>query len=301
MKERMKILIAYDGSECAQAALDDLKRAGLPRAAEVRVLSVYDAWMPVPTSFGMVETDFPQQHLRDGKATLALARQAAAKIQSMFPGWDVNAEAGVGSPGSVIVEQADIWKPDLLITGSHGRTALGRLFLGSVSQQLVSEARCSVRVARGRVVESEQTPVRILIGIDGSKGADAALKAVAARHWPAGSEARVINGAWSFPPIASDRQIGRIEEWIVRETARVKEMTEAAQRRLQAAGLKTSSIVKEEEPKRLLVQEAENWGADCIFVGARGMGRLERFLIGSVSASVAARAHCSVEVVRANG
>jgi len=56
--------------------------------------------------------------------------------------------------------------------------------------------------------------------------------------------------------------------------------------------------LKEEEPKRLLLGEAESWGADCIFVGAKGMGRIERFLLGSVSSAVAARAHCSVEVVR---
>lgn len=53
----------------------------------------------------------------------------------------------------------------------------------------------------------------------------------------------------------------------------------------------------EEEPKRLLIAEAETWGADCIFVGSRGMGRIDRFLVGSVSSAVAARAHCSVEVV----
>jgi nucleotide-binding universal stress UspA family protein len=56
--------------------------------------------------------------------------------------------------------------------------------------------------------------------------------------------------------------------------------------------------VKEEDPKRLLISEAESWGADCIFVGAKGMGRVERFLTGSVSSAVAARAHCSVEVAR---
>ena len=40
MNERMKILIGYDGSECADAALDDLKRAGLPQSAEAHILSV---------------------------------------------------------------------------------------------------------------------------------------------------------------------------------------------------------------------------------------------------------------------
>jgi nucleotide-binding universal stress UspA family protein len=58
--------------------------------------------------------------------------------------------------------------------------------------------------------------------------------------------------------------------------------------------------VKDGEPKSLLIAEAESWGADCIFVGARGLGRVERFMLGSVSTAVAARAHCSVEVVRAN-
>jgi nucleotide-binding universal stress UspA family protein len=56
--------------------------------------------------------------------------------------------------------------------------------------------------------------------------------------------------------------------------------------------------VKDGEPKSLLIAEAKSWGADCIFMGARGMGRIERFLLGGVSSAVAARAHCSVEVVR---
>ena len=85
--------------------------------------------------------------------------------------------------------------------------------------------------------------------------------------------------------------------WIAEEKARVKKMIDETAGKLRAAGLRTDAVVKEEEPKRLLMAEAESWGADCIFVGARGMGRIERFLLGSVSSAVAARAHCSVEVV----
>jgi nucleotide-binding universal stress UspA family protein len=57
-------------------------------------------------------------------------------------------------------------------------------------------------------------------------------------------------------------------------------------------------VVREIDPRRALVEDAEQWGADAIFVGARGIGLLERFLLGSVSAAVAARAGCSVEIVR---
>ena len=87
-------------------------------------------------------------------------------------------------------------------------------------------------------------------------------------------------------------------ELIAQETERVNKVVEGAADKLRSAGLKVSIVVKEREPKALLCSEAEDLMADCIFVGARGMGRLERFLIGSVSSSVAARAHCSVEVVR---
>ena len=90
-----------------------------------------------------------------------------------------------------------------------------------------------------------------------------------------------------------------LTEWIARETEKVQKTVSRAAEELGAAGLKVSIVVKEHEPKALLCGEAEGLKADCIFVGARGMGRLERFLIGSVSLGVAARAHCSVEVVRA--
>jgi len=68
--------------------------------------------------------------------------------------------------------------------------------------------------------------------------------------------------------------------------------------RLRKTGLSISTMVKVTDPKRLIVEEAASWNADCIFLGDRGHSRLERFLLGSVSAAVAARATCTVEVVR---
>ncbi len=50
-----KILIPYDGSSCADSALEDLRQAGLPRLAEAVVLSVSELWMPVLESVGAGE------------------------------------------------------------------------------------------------------------------------------------------------------------------------------------------------------------------------------------------------------
>jgi len=62
----MKILIGYDGSDCAEAALDDLTRAGLPSRAEAIVLSVAEVWLPPPPSSyefleGTTEVQIPDE------------------------------------------------------------------------------------------------------------------------------------------------------------------------------------------------------------------------------------------------
>jgi nucleotide-binding universal stress UspA family protein len=138
--------------------------------------------------------------------------------------------------------------------------------------------------------------------VDGSPGSALAVSAVAARPWPPRTEVKVVavldtrfwtalanpeTLAWSW--IAPAEEDGR--SWACRAV-------DAVTRELTSAGLEAISLVESGDPKRLLVEEAERWEADCIFVGAKGHGRVERFLIGSVSAAVATRAHCSVEVVR---
>ncbi|MBS1806577.1 MAG: universal stress protein [Acidobacteria bacterium] len=296
MKERMKILIGYDGSECSERMIWDLKHAGLPQEADAIVMSIAEHWIAPPTSFGGVDVHFTESPDEE-KETRNMAQQAQALISFNFPQWNLNVEAVWGTPASVLVGKADDWKPDLIVVGSHGRTALGRFFLGSVSQKVVHEAHCSVRVARGTAKEPG-SPARILIGIDGSKGAMAAVDSVVARQWPAGSQVRLVNATWSVPPITSSRMVAPIAEWIATENARIKQAIETATAKLEGAGLTTTAVLEEEEPKDLICKEAEKWGADCIFLGARGMGTVERLMVGSISSGVAARAHCSVEIVR---
>lgn len=315
MKLRMKILIGYDGSDCAEAALDDLQRAGLPSEAKALVVSVTEVSLPPPppSSYEILEqaravhvpADIPRVYSKGSPAiqeAQSLSKRAAARVRANFPGWEITAKASVGSPAWELVKKADGWKPDLIVVGSHGLSALGRFVLGSVSQRVLTEARCSVRVARGRVEESD-TPVRIVVGVDGSSGSEAAVREVASRLWPLKSEVRVIavNDPLTptligqlIPPVAKtieeSNQADR--EWLKTVLAKNTEL-------LRPSKLKVSREIREGNPKRALAEAAEGWGADCIFVGSVGFSnRFERFVLGSVSAAIAARAHCSVEVVR---
>ena len=317
MNEKMKILIGYDGSDCSEAALDDLRKAGLPQSdVEALVLTVADVFMlpsPPPSSYEIVEAATETEaraidqrryatNVRAIEAAEGFARRAGERLRNSFPGWDVRTEATNASPAWELVARADAWKPNLVVVGSHGRSALGRFVMGSVSQRVLTEARCSVRVARGRV-GVDQTPARIIVGVDGSPGSEAAVRAVAVRRWPLNSEARVIVVQDPVVPTVSDQIIPPVVTWTTKvnesEAGWLQKIAGGAAERLTSNGLVVSSTIMSGDPKRVLVEESERWGADCIFVGSMGFSnRVERFLIGSVSSAVAARAHCSVEVVR---
>lgn len=311
----MKILIGYDSSECADAALDDLTHAGLPTEAEAHILSVAEVWLPPPppSSYEIIEqareatspAELQRGYAKGCRAAndaLALAERARDRVQTLFPNWKVTSDSSCGSAAWELVAKADQWKPDLIVVGSHGRTALGRFVLGSVSQRVLTEALCSVRISRGRV-EEPNSPVRIIVGTDGSAASDKALRAVAARKWPPQSEVMVIMVDDPLAPDLLGKVIPPLERMIEEDRKEEREWVEEISKRsvelLRAANVKVTCAVKEGDPKRELPKAAEEWGADCIFVGSAGFSnRFERFVLGSVSAAVAARAHCSVEVVR---
>ena len=311
----MKVLIAYDGSPCAEAALDDLTHAGFPEKGEALIVSVAEVWLPPPTpsAYEVVEmasgarspAGLQRKYMAASEVVgdaAELARQAADQFRASFPHWSVRCKASWGSPTSELYSKAKEFDADLIVVGSHGRSALGRVLLGSISQWLLNEAPCSVRVARGRVDEPDM-PVRIILGVDGSPGAKAALDQIITRNWPEKSEVTVLAVDKPLEPTVVGEFIPMVSESVMdsnrQEHVHSVRLANAAAKRLAKHGLRARAMVKSGNPKHVLVDVAEEWHADSIFVGATGItSRLERFLLGSVAGAVAARAHCSVEVVR---
>ncbi|GIW44749.1 MAG: hypothetical protein KatS3mg077_2031 [Candidatus Binatia bacterium] len=302
----MKLVIAYDGSECSREAMENLAFAGLGPDVSAKVVCVADVWLP-PQDL-KVEGQLPPP-VAKGRAVarqafedaLATARKGAALAQRLFPSWQVDAEARADSPAWGVIKLAAEWPADLIALGSHGRSALGRMVLGSVSQKVAIEAPCSVRIGRRRP-DPERAEMRILVAYDGSPWAEAAVDAVAARHWPPRTAARVVTvvEARALTDLANEES--QLHKWLRPEDRDAKpafeRMLGAAAERLRAAGLEVSSALLDGEAKQLLLEEATRFQADNVFAGARGLNFLQRFLLGSVSASLAARAPCSVEIVR---
>lgn len=310
----MKLLVAYDGSPCSESALDDIARAGFPASGEALIITIAEVWLPPPNGKGTEDSppgfieEIARRHREKGERWLVQAgtmvKHAQTRLTNLLPSWKIDTISTYGSPANEILSNAESFAPELIIVGSHGHSPLGRLILGSVSSKVLTEAKCSVRVARGRN-EVDPGPARLVIGFDGSDGAFNAVDAIASRNWPENSEVLLAAATDSIVPTAIGRFIPPVANWAEDELKAeydwMATLAEKAVKLLTEAGLKVKVRIVEGNPNHILIREAERWNADCIFVGANAFGsRVERFLLGSTSASVAAHAHCSVEVVRKN-
>src|SRR6185436_6440590 len=186
----MRILIGHDGSQSADAALVDLQRAGLPVEAEALVVSVADVMMSSATpAYELAGEALMSRRVTAGLAYAQrqtervlneakdFARRASDQVRSFFPHWSVRAETLAGSAASELISKADEWKPDLIVVGSHGRSAVSRFILGSVSKKVVTDSDHAVRVSRGDIEKDNNTPPKLVIGVDGSTEADQAIRA----------------------------------------------------------------------------------------------------------------------------
>jgi nucleotide-binding universal stress UspA family protein len=281
----MKLLIVREGMNRFDEALNDLRSAGLPLDAAARVVSAGPMMIPAGESMVGVNQTFT---LFESKIEEAVD-QACRRLQEIFPEWEVQGFSVIHPPALEILGQAEEWQPDLIVVGADGRSLLERIFSSSVSRALVKQAPCSVRVARGRA-KSDDRFVRLLIGVDGSQRAKAAVREVASRSWPVGTEARLVTSIGPVFNLPADM--------LETEHNYAQSIQNSAADILRAAGLDVSQVVREDDATQTILSEAENWQADCIFVGQSGLGFVKRMFLGSVSSAVAAQAKRSVEVVR---
>ena len=137
--------------------------------------------------------------------------------------------------------------------------------------------------------------MRVLLAIDGSKDAAAATAFLRKLPLPASSKFCIMS-AVTFPAFAFARPpVMEFKSSVLEEVRRVVDRARAA---LAPRGLHTETDIAIGSPKDEIVRTAREWGADLVVLGARGLGRVKRFLLGSVSLAVARHASCPVLVVK---
>lgn len=144
----MKILLAIDGSSCSDAAVEEVARRPWPEGSLVKVLTALETPIP-PTPEGWA---LPLNYFEELDAALRKQGENIVNraIQKLKLNKTLAADAllAPGSPRPVILDEAENWGADLIVLGSHGYGTWKRLLLGSVSQAVVSHAKCSVEVVR---------------------------------------------------------------------------------------------------------------------------------------------------------
>jgi nucleotide-binding universal stress UspA family protein len=233
----------------------------------------------------------------------AITTKASERLRSYFPGWHVQAEALAGQPSQELISKADEWKPDLIVVGSHGHSALKRFILGSVAKKVVTDSHHSVRVTKGSALSDVSEPPRLVIGVNGSVESEHAVRAVGRRAWPDGTEVRIIavDDGTSPTRIATvlPTTSALIRDHNQEKALAAHRMVEWAENELSVIGLNVSVTLDKGDPQRVLMHEAQKWNADSIFVGGRSFkNAFERFRLGSVATGLVTKALCSVEVVR---
>lgn len=141
----MKVLVAVDDSPFSRAALDFVKRFSWPSNAEFLVASSCPSIFIGPgeaiAADAIVELNRQQERYHRETVEKGAADLSAAKLRA-------TPKLLLGDPRHALVDEARATKADLIVMGSHGRSGVAKLLLGSVASHVVTHAPCSVLVVR---------------------------------------------------------------------------------------------------------------------------------------------------------
>ena len=287
----MNVLVATDGSKYGRWELDWVAQLPFVEPPTVMALHVLDIgalrepFLSQPVIAGSeryIQEEIERMETRSAITIADTKKQLAAlKLKGT-----VRKEQGAIAP--VILKRAPK-RDGLLVVGSKGLDALDRFMLGSVSTNLIHHATCPVLV-----VKDKAAPVRrITLATDGSDASAKALEFVRTK----------------FQPDHSTGKGGRVPIYIsvlhVMPFLKYPELKEAGRRlveqsvrKLIEAGFMADPVCQLGKPAEEIMKIASKHHADLIVIGAKGLGAIARFLLGSVSTRVVQHATCSVLVVR---
>lgn len=287
----LNILLAVDGSEHAQAAVELL--AGLPLASgsEVRILAV------VP--------EHSDPHTTPQYAALEQAREALEP-----KGIQVVAAAVSGHPAETITTQAYQYDCDLIVLGALGRRRRMEFLLGGIAQQVVEHAGQPVLVVR-----APYRPIKkVVLCVDGSDCSRYAVDFLSEMPLPEGVHILVTHVlaplmtrdmlTRTFPadPVALSVQtsvsLEEMNEWQREDQAVGEGLLKQAVDRLEQAGLAASAHLLRGDAASEVIDFVKAQNADLVITGSRGLSSVKGWLLGSVSRKLAYSAGCSALIVR---
>jgi nucleotide-binding universal stress UspA family protein len=281
----MQILVATDGSKYGKWALEWVARLPLAEPPTIKVVHIVDLRaLRAPFMLQPVVAGTERYLKAEVAKFLGQAKRAKEEATTMLKSLRLKGRV-VTERGPVAATIVNAAKRGirLLAVGSRGLDALDRFMLGSVSTQVIHHAPCSVLVVR----EAPRTLRRIVLAIDGSTASKRALQFLLRTMRPTSQEPALVavTHAMPFLNYPELRRAGQA-------------MVEECSAKLLQAGYRVEQVPTIGNPADEILKVADTHEADLIVTGAKGLGAVGRFLLGSVSTRVAQHASCSALVVR---
>ncbi len=91
-------------------------------------------------------------------------RDELRRLEPQVPGVDIERRLDHGDPVTVILDVAQEVPCDLIVMGTHGRTGVGRLLMGSVAEKVLRKAQCPVMTVKGPVADTETESENVATG-----------------------------------------------------------------------------------------------------------------------------------------
>jgi nucleotide-binding universal stress UspA family protein len=274
---KTKILFATDGSPdavlAARAAVDLSTRTGSE-------LHVVHAWHSVPST--RFEAFLRGQLRREAEEVLD---EQTSLIQDAG-GVVAEAHLREGPAIDEILDLAEEIGANLIVLGSRGHSTVGRLVLGSVSEGVVHHAHCPVLMLRGG--EDAWPPERVVIGDDGSEAAKMAAELASSFGGLFGAKGLLVRAYPKLPEMdLPERQLDArmVDDELRHEERKLEELASEIEATL---GSRPHVRIDIGDPAARILEAAQDGGArnTLIAVGSRGLGRMQRIRLGSVSTKI---------------
>jgi nucleotide-binding universal stress UspA family protein len=203
------------------------------------------------------------------------------------------------APGPVINDYAQEHDVDLVVMGTQGRRGVERFMLGSVAEEVVRRAPCSVMTVR-RTGDRAHPPIidRVLVPVDLSEYTVPLFRAAlnVASAYSARVDLLHVVEPLPFPvPLMG---AVTLHDLVPDPMEQSKDQLTKLVDSVAHEGVQATPHVEEGHAAATIVAQAETLDSDLIMMASHGLSGMERFLLGSVTARVVRRAHCPVLVAR---
>jgi nucleotide-binding universal stress UspA family protein len=285
------IVVCIDGSAASDAAVAWATREAIMRHLRITLMH---AVPPVVVGWpvGQVYADMPGWQQENGQHVVDQARKTLSANLGDSELAEIHTEMAYSSVVPALIDASKDAR--MIVAGSEGLGALGRLLLGSVTTALLHHAHCPVAVIHSDEGAIPNSDAPVLVGIDGSPASEAAIALAFDEASRRGVELMALH-AWSdvgvFPMLGMDWRDSEAkgQEILAERLAGWQE---------QYPDVRVERLLFCDKPSRWLLQESER--AQLVVVGSHGRGGFAGMLLGSVSSHVAQSATVPVVVVRSS-